>query len=151
MYVSKRIFITSQWQKESRGSFPSICTNKHKPLASQVTRSLDVVCQRISLGQEKALGAVAADDTCYSSALYYSLWPAILLVPPPLPCRHLIAHFMPPVPPSMPLLPLPIVYHPLCLTNGGLGPVISWGLPSQTPSVTISGSFETCFSPSWPS
>ena len=94
--------------------------------------------------------------------LYYSLWPAILLVPPPLPWRPLIAHFMPPVPPTMPLvptsmppvppslplLPLPIVYHPLCLTNCGLGPVISWGLPSQTPSVTISGSFETCFSPS---
>ena len=87
--------------------------------------------------------------------LYYSLRPAILLVPTPLPCMPLIAPFkalvpssMPPVPPPMPLLPLPIVYHPLCLTDGRLGPVISWGLPSQPPSVTISGSFKTCFSPS---
>ena len=88
----------------------------------------------------------------------YLVPPAILLVPTHLLCMPLIlAPFMalvpssrPPVPPCMPLLPLPIVivYHPLCLTDGRLGPVISWGLPSQTPSITISGSFETCFSPS---
>ena len=85
----------------------------------------------------------------------YLVPPAILLVPTPLPCMPLIAPFMahvpssrPLAPPSMPLLPLPIVCHPLCLTDGRLGPVISWGLPSQPPSVTISGSFKTCFSPS---
>ena len=126
MYVSKRIFITSQWQNDSGGSFPSICTNKHKPLASQVTRSRDVVCQRISLGQGRLWArwlTMIRALLSFVCLLYYSLWPAILVVPPSLPCRHLIAH-------------LCLLYHPLCLLYHCLQYTIlyAWRMVGWAPS-----------------